>query len=342
MEQRIGWRAPPNRCGHRADHQLHPDARQGDDQPLITRGLYRAFGRVGIKRRGQVDQRKAHGRDARAVMFTGVRVRIFMEGHHHHSEDIQHRHVAPRFVREIVELHGVAPDFRPVADGQPGRERKRQERQYREPGRINPHRPAVQAGNKLVRVERGEQNHGDIRVSALYLQRFLPVFGALLHQQDVSFLRGLIPEVRRFQFASEFPNLLGVVLHAVLRGIKRGNLLIGALTVEKPDQAPIFFGQRIHQPGARGINAHHQLAVLEVLLEGDVGVQARVTLRQRARWNFRKRYVEGLVEIHRIFSAWRPGARWRSSRGASPRARLAIPPGHRTCRWRDPPPDLLL
>ena len=89
MDDRARLGKPPNRSRDRAQHQLRPDAGQGDHQALRTGSHHRALGGVRIKCRGQKNQRESHGRNSPAAVLASMGVSVFMNGDDEHPQRVE-------------------------------------------------------------------------------------------------------------------------------------------------------------------------------------------------------------------------------------------------------------
>ena len=74
-------------------------------------------------------------------------------------------------------------------------------------------------------------------LSLLYLIN-LPLFAALLHEQDVFFLGRSVPKLHRFERTSEVANFLDAIFGASLSGMGLGNFFVGSVAIEELGERP--------------------------------------------------------------------------------------------------------
>ncbi len=246
---------------------------------MVAGGFDFSFCRVGVEGGSQIDKGEAHSWNSSSIVLASVPVAHLMQAQHNDRQQIEFNDVEPGLVVEVVELQSVAPDFRPMRDGNTRAEAKNTKRQQREPAGIEKARVSVNPGEELVGIKGGKQNQRQVAVPALCLLELTSFICAFLYQRDIFFLSRLIPEVDRIELFGEFANLLRAVMAAGLPGIELRDFLKAMFAIKQLDESPIPGRKFVHVPYAWNIDANCRLAVFYVLSRDDVGVHAGSALR---------------------------------------------------------------
>jgi len=316
-----------------------PDAGNGDDETLVAGAHNHGFRCVGVKSGSEVNKSEAHGRNAPPKVLGHVGVSKFVDDDNGQNQSVENENVAPSLVGEVVERCGVAADFPPMNNGNCRGHREGRESDSSEPRGVNKLGVIVDPGENLVGIKSGEHNHGEIGPPAALLQFFSTFLGSLLHEQNVFFLRSLVPELNGLKIRCEFTDILGIVFNPVLPGVEPRDFFEGTLPVKKLREFPVQRRKLEHTVGARDVNAHDGFAVFAVFAKGRPRIEAGVALRDSACRNVWQSDVEGTSEVHGTFSGSSRPLGSPSCPGGGSRVRRLTRQELRTCRWTDLPQD---
>src|SRR6267378_207354 len=116
VEKSVRGSPPPNGRSNRTNDQLCPDAREGNDHPLVARRHHDAFGCIRVKSRSEIHQRESHGRHTAAIMLTSMCVPELMSSYYEHTDYIEKKDIVPGFISEIVKIYRIPAYFAPMRD----------------------------------------------------------------------------------------------------------------------------------------------------------------------------------------------------------------------------------
>src|SRR5712692_11192884 len=100
-------------------------------------------------------------------MLASMAVGGFVNHHRDKHQYIVLEYIHPGLVREIIKFQCVAPDFRPVREGDSSGESKPCQSDQREPPRINEASVVIEPGQELVRINCRKQDFRQITVLTL-------------------------------------------------------------------------------------------------------------------------------------------------------------------------------
>src|SRR3979490_3374713 len=115
-----------------------------------------------------------------------------------------------------------------MRDSDAGTEGERCERCESKPPRVDETCAFMQPVEKPIGIHCREKDLGQVAIPAFCFQELAPLFGTLLHQADVFFLRRLVPELCCLQVVCEFPDGFQRVRGPRLTEVELGYLLASA------------------------------------------------------------------------------------------------------------------